>query len=89
MLHPGSGINVGKTMITCKQITEGASEHLEGKTSLWQRLNYRMHLLLCVHCRRYFKQFRLTISTLQSKPEDNPPSSAEIDEIVNRIKSEK
>lgn len=45
-------------MPSCKQITEIASTSLETPLPKWQRWQFRLHLLICRHCRRYFKQLR-------------------------------
>lgn len=37
----------------------------EGK-SWWQQFNVFLHLLICVHCRKYFRQIRILKSAFQS-----------------------
>lgn len=46
-------------MKTCREVHEEATELLEGQLALLSRLKVRMHLLLCVHCRRYVRHLRL------------------------------
>ena len=48
-------------MLTCKKIVEQSSEYLEGNMTLPQRMNYKLHLLLCWHCRRYLRHFKTTV----------------------------
>jgi predicted anti-sigma-YlaC factor YlaD len=45
-------------MLTCKEISRTiASDELA--TAGWRRrLSVRLHLLMCRHCRRYFRQMR-------------------------------
>lgn len=45
-------------MISCKEATRLASQQFEQPLSLWQRLQFRFHLLFCVGCRRMEKQFQ-------------------------------
>jgi predicted anti-sigma-YlaC factor YlaD len=77
-------------MLTCKDISETATDHLEGKTSSASRLKFRLHLLYCKNCRRYYRQIQLTISTLQKLPKtvDSKgfPDDAEIDLILQKLK---
>jgi hypothetical protein len=44
-------------MISCKEATRLASLQLERKLSLWERVQFRLHLAFCVGCRRAEKQF--------------------------------
>ena len=45
-------------MISCKEATRLASQQLERKLSLWERLQFRLHLAFCLGCRRMEKQFQ-------------------------------
>jgi hypothetical protein len=51
-------------MLSCRQMSEQASELIEGRTSWRARMSARLHTFMCQHCRRYFRQLRLTIATL-------------------------
>jgi len=53
-------------MLSCKQLNEQASRYLDGELGLPQKLAFWMHLSICVHCRRYLRQFKLTIATLKN-----------------------
>lgn len=44
-------------MISCKESTRLASLQLERPLSTWERLQLRLHLVICVGCRRAEKQF--------------------------------
>lgn len=44
-------------MISCKEATRLASLQLERKLSLWERVQFRLHLAMCIGCRRAAKQF--------------------------------
>ncbi len=61
-------------MPSCKDITEHSSDYLDRHMPWWKRVNYWLHLLMCVHCRRYFAQLKLTISTLGRTREASPPT---------------
>lgn len=51
-------------MFRCKDIHDHASDYLEKRFSWWQRLQFRWHLFICVHCRNFIRQMRTTVSAL-------------------------
>jgi anti-sigma factor RsiW len=55
-------------MFTCRDVTERASDRLDGRLTLRERLALRAHLALCVHCRRYLRQFAGTVERLRALP---------------------
>ena len=38
-------------MLNCKQFTDLASDNLDAQYHGWKRIDIRLHLLLCRHCR--------------------------------------
>ncbi len=48
-------------MLTCREVTALASSRLDGELSLRKRLAIRVHLMMCIHCRRFQRQFRLLV----------------------------
>lgn len=48
-------------MLSCKEVVRQSTDYVDGKLGFWARLNYRFHLLLCFHCRRYMRHFKTTI----------------------------
>lgn len=55
-------------MLSCKELTEQASDYLDKQLPLSKKLQLKMHLLLCHHCRRYLKQLRTTIHVVKMRP---------------------
>ncbi len=43
-------------MLTCKETARLISEGLDRKLSLWQRMNLRLHLMMCGACSAYRRQ---------------------------------
>ncbi len=40
-------------MLNCKQFTDLASDHLDAQHHSWKRIDIRLHLMICRHCRRF------------------------------------
>lgn len=51
-------------MLSCKQVVDHSDHLLAGEVSRRQRLAIYLHLLICVHCRRYLRQLRLMLAAL-------------------------
>jgi len=49
----------------CKEVTRMASEAMERKPSLRQRLDMKLHLLICTLCRRYVRQLQFMRDAVQ------------------------
>ena len=57
-------------MLTCKQLAQVyASDYLDNSLTGWQRMNVRLHLAMCSHCRRFMRQMKLVRKVLGKKPE--------------------
>ena len=52
-------------MLNCREITERASDSLEGALPWHVRLQVRLHLMMCRFCREYVRQMVLVVRTLQ------------------------
>jgi len=73
---------------SCKDVTNQSSDYLDRQLSLWQRLGFWVHIMMCVHCKRYLDQLKLTIATLAKLPGSQPPSvdDAKVAEITRNLK---
>lgn len=61
-------------MLSCKHLVEQASDYIDQEMSTSKRMQVKMHLFMCVSCRRYIKQLKLTIAMLGRK---NRPEASE------------
>ncbi len=75
-------------LLTCRQITDTASDYLEGPVTLTRRLSLSMHLLMCKHCRRYFRQLELTRGVAARATQSSEPTDAEIETLVGRLRNQ-
>ncbi|MEW5756020.1 MAG: zf-HC2 domain-containing protein [Pseudomonadota bacterium] len=74
-------------MLNCRDVTEHASDYLDKTLPLGQRLKLRLHLFMCIHCRRYLKQLRVAIDLIrQSEP--RPVSTQQAETIAAKILSD-
>jgi predicted anti-sigma-YlaC factor YlaD len=60
-------------MLTCKELTEIATDYLEQDLSWGERLRVHVHLWMCRHCRRYLQQMRKVIALLRRLPKEPVP----------------
>jgi predicted anti-sigma-YlaC factor YlaD len=51
-------------MMTCRDVAALASAHLDGELAWSRRIGIRVHLAMCVHCRRLVRQLRVTVRAL-------------------------
>ena len=78
-----------KMIPSCREITEQASDYLDQNLPPWKRAAFRMHLLMCIYCRRHVKHLGLTISTLgKIAAEEDARENSDIQQIVELIKQE-
>lgn len=52
-------------MLSCKEITEKSSAYVDGDLSLRERLQYRLHLMMCHHCRTFVHNFKAGVAMLR------------------------
>ncbi len=73
-------------MITCRDISDTASDYLDGPTTFMQRFGLRFHLIVCQHCRRYVKQLNLASRVAQSVSSASEPTDEEIELLVEKLR---
>lgn len=63
-------------MLTCREVSEKANDYLDGRLSLWPRMQVRIHLVACRYCRAFMGQMRAAIRLIDrygyTLPEDAP-----------------
>ena len=71
-------------MLTCRELTELVTAYVERRLSLWDRLQFQLHLGMCRHCREYVRQMELTRRTVGALPAEPPPPEVEA-ELLRRF----
>lgn len=69
-------------MLSCKEVMERSSDYLDGQLRLRERVGVRAHLAICVNCRRFMRQMRLSRVVLCRLPERPIP---ELDALAERL----
>ncbi|MDP1731096.1 MAG: anti-sigma factor [Devosia sp.] len=64
-------------MLTCREITELANGYLDRELPLLTRAQFRLHIIMCSHCRRYVDQLAKTVNMLKTLPHGTPPPDVE------------
>ncbi len=76
-------------MLNCKQVNELAGDYHSGELSLAKRISVYVHLLMCVHCRRYVKQLGVTIDSVKTLLEEPACSDKALEETISHITNNK
>ena len=72
--------------MSCQELADLITEYLEGSMPLVQRIRFQIHLGLCVGCRHYLRQMKLTIQTLGKLPVEPMPPDIR-DEMLHRFRN--
>ena len=77
-------------MLSCKKVSELASESIDRRLSLGERLRMGLHLTLCGFCRRYRRQIRFLHRAASQLGSDETPIIRRLDDearqrIADRI----
>ena len=72
-------------MLTCKEVTELASKQQDTPLPFKQRIQLKIHLMMCKFCNRYLKQLDFLKTAIQRI--DNHPPHTLPTESRSRIRS--
>lgn len=71
-------------MLKCSEITHLASDYLDKNLSWKESFSIKMHIFMCIHCRRFVRHLLSTIRFVQ-RMERQSAAHGEIKDIVTRI----
>jgi len=69
-------------MLSCRDLAEKASDHIEKKLTFREALSYRLHLFLCGYCRKFEHHLKTTIELGKQLPKPEPLSDEEAEQIA-------
>ena len=72
-------------MFNCKEITEQSDGYMTGDLGFYRKLQIRLHLMMCRHCRRYVRQANLLIKALHRLY--GPSSNGEVNGVMRAIRN--
>jgi anti-sigma factor ChrR (cupin superfamily) len=75
-------------MLKCKDIVANATDYVDKELSWQQAMSMALHLLICGHCRRFVKYFRLSLQVLQNKQTISQEEADSISaEVIAKVRS--
>jgi len=75
-------------MLSCQEVTERASDLIDGNLSTWDALQMRLHLAMCKGCDAFIGQLRMTRDVTRSVGEAecrHDPDDVRIDAILSQL----
>lgn len=73
-------------MLKCKDVTEYTSHYLEGDLPWHRKLSWGLHLFMCGPCKRFVRQFKLSIIASSSIGKKTIKQE-EAKELADKVKS--
>lgn len=55
-------------MLSCRETIEWSNDFMDRSLPWRKRIEWKLHLLLCGHCRRYFRQLRAVAIAVRGLP---------------------
>lgn len=78
-------------MLSCKDVSEQASEYIDGKMPFLKRMQMRLHLAVCAHCRSFMSQMKRTIRVVGLSRPAAPTEQeieAQAEKLIRELKKE-
>ncbi len=69
---------------TCAEMTEMATDHMEGRLPMATNALIQLHLMICEHCATYYKQLEQVRAAAASAAADPRPEN--IDALTSRFR---
>lgn len=75
-------------MLDCKDLVQKhASDYIDDNLPFRKKLTIKFHLLICVHCRRFIKQFSLAAKMLCKNNAHTTLSEDKIADLASKLKN--
>lgn len=76
-------------LLTCQQVANLASDYLDNYADGKLNFKMRVHLMMCVNCRRFVKHLKLTKEVVPQFAQGNGQTQVDAEMILQRIKARK
>lgn len=84
---PGNEM-VERVMMNCKQATRAIEKEAEGKLFFWQRMQLRLHLLMCKPCMQFKTHWDALALLLKKRTRDAKLSLEDKQRMIDQIDEE-
>ena len=73
-------------MLKCKDIAHQASHYIDPSLPWYRKTAWYLHLAMCNNCRRFVKQFKLTVAFMQRWPRTQA-SKEQVAAVMSKLHS--
>ncbi|MCW8879031.1 MAG: zf-HC2 domain-containing protein [Kangiellaceae bacterium] len=71
---------------TCKQVAEQLSEEIDQPLTGFKKFKLKLHLLMCVYCRRYGEQLNISSKTIDLLAAKNKPNEELREKLLSHFR---
>lgn len=76
-------------MLKCKDVVANATDYIDKELSWSQSMNMALYLLMCGHCRRFIKYFKLSLQSLNNKKTISEENAKQLSaEIITKAQAD-
>lgn len=75
-------------MPTCREVTQLVASDALASAGWHRRLMVRLHLVMCVHCRRYVEQLRQISHAMRYRGAGSPEESGSAERLMGRLREQ-
>lgn len=72
-------------MYSCHDISEKVGAHIDGELAVHERAQIWLHLAICVHCRRFIRQFAATVGLMRLRAAAEPDDLQAQEDVIRRL----
>lgn len=74
-------------MLSCREVTELSGDWLDGRLRFRERMALRAHVAMCVHCRRFLRQLRALLGSLERRGDGQAVDAGFVDRVMSTVDS--
>ncbi len=73
-------------MLKCRDVPHQSEKLIAGELGFWQKLDLRIHLVICHPCRRYYQQLKLLLATLPGLAGKRAANDDDVQRTLEKMK---